>query len=436
MAGYFVKKDEKKAMYCFELSASMWDVSSRHWIGCIAASKGDVESAVKHFMLGAMAGHLRCLREMQQGFNLGLITKEQSEKAFLSFHKSFDSMRSDQRDETMNEFACTLAMKHPTAIEAGLDKLNLESDKSDDVFMKRFGSVPEQACGFCFKGDDSLKKCGACEMIQYCSAECQKAHRPKHKHVCELRVSEMLDEKLFKEPPKQTCPLCLLRLPLSDMYVGYQLCCGVTLCMGCMLGHGSDGARRCPSCFTPACATQEELVDLLKERMKCDDGQAFYSLGGSYFNGLKGLPKDLDIAIDLMTRGAELGCADAQHVLGDTYDYGNGVAKDPKKAERFYQQAAMQGHLQARRELGRLEHGRGNMERAKRHWKISAKAGHKLSMEELRVRMEKGRCIFTGKPCFCKKEYDEILHIHEAARNEMRSDARERAQQVLARLGY
>jgi len=123
-------------------------------------------------------------------------------------------------------------------------------------------------------------------------------------------------------------------------------------------------------------------------------------------------------------------------MLGDTYDTGNGVAKDPKKAERFYQQAAMQGHLQARRELGRLEHGRGNMERAKRHWKISAKAGHTLSMEELRVRMEKGRCMFTGKPCFSKKEYDEILRIHEEARNEMRSDARERAQQVLARLGH
>ena len=434
--GDIVKKDMDKARYCYELSASMGDVNSRHMIGYFDGwLQGDMKRAVKHFMLGAMAGSLTCLREVQQGFNLGLVTKEESEKALQAFHMSYDSMRSDQRDEVMLNCACATAMKEPRAIERGYDKLNFDIDRSDDAFMKRIGSVPEQACAYCYKGGEGLKKCGACKMTQYCSAECQKVHRPTHKYDCMKRAAEIFDEQLFEEPPKQTCPLCLLRLPTADMYANptsYQLCCGLTLCMGCVVG----GGPLCPSCFTPACATQEELVDLLKERMKCDDGEAFYDLGASYFNGLKGLPQDLDIAIDLMTRGAELGCADSQHMLGDTYDTGNGVAKDPKKAECFYQQAAMQGHLQARRELGRLEHGRGNMERAKRHWKISAKAGHKLSMEELRVRMEKGRCIFTGKPCFCKKEYDEILHIHEAARNEMRSDARERAQQVLARLGY
>ena len=97
MAGYFVKKDEKKAMYCFELSASMGEVNSRHVIGCMATLKGDVKTAVKHFMLGAMAGHLLCLREIQQGFNLGFVTKEESETALRRFHEAFDSMRSDQR---------------------------------------------------------------------------------------------------------------------------------------------------------------------------------------------------------------------------------------------------------------------------------------------------------------------------------------------------
>ena len=213
------------------------------------------------------------------------------------------------------------------------------------------------------------------------------------------------------------------------------LCCGVTLCTGCAIAGNQGLGNYCPLCFKPGCTTEEEMVDLLKERMKCDDGEAFYDLGASYFNGLKGLPKDLDIAIDLMTRGADLGCADSQHMLGDTYDDGNGVAKDPKKAEHFYQQAAMQGHCQARRELGRLEHGRKNWERAKRHWMISAKAGHEQSMVELRVMLESGTSIITGKPFILKEEYEEILRIHEVARSEMRSVARERAQQVYDRLG-
>ena len=413
------------------LPASMGDVGSRHIIGCWdGVRKGDIQRAMRHFVLGAMAGHLQCLREVQLGYNLGFVTKEESEKALKAFHISYDSMRSDERDKALNRLACATAMKHPAAIEAGHDKMALHSDEGDEpVLMIRFGTIPEKACACCYKGGEGLKKCGACKTVQYCSAECQKVHRPKHKFDCQQHLSDMFDEKLFKEPPKQSCPLCSLRFP-KDVYehpTSYQLCCGVTLCMGCVMSAG----RRCPSCFEPACAGQEEIVELLKERMKCDDGEAFYDLGASYFNGLKGLPQDLDIAIDLMTRGAELGCADAQHMLGDTYSTGNGVAKDPKKAEKFYQQAAMQGHMKARHELGTLERKRGNMERAKQHYMIAARAGLGVSMAQVQVGRESGNSIITGKPYVTKEEYDETRRIHEAVRNEMRSFAREKAQQTM-----
>ena len=396
------------------LPASMGDVGSRHIIGCWdGVRKGDIQRAMRHFVLGAMAGHLQCLREVQLGYNLGFVTKEESEKALQAFHMSYDSMRSDQRDNALYRLACATAMKHPAAIEAGHDKMELHSDEGDEpVLMIRFGTIPEKACACCYKGGEGLKKCGACKTAQYCSAECQKVHRPKHKFGCQQHLSDMFDEKLFKEPPKQSCPLCSLRFP-KDVYehpTSYQLCCGVTLCMGCVMSAG----RRCPSCFEPACAGQEEIVELLKERMKCDDGEAFYDLGASYFNGLKGLPQDLDIAIDLMTRGAELGCADAQHMLGDTYSTGNGVAKDPKKAEKFYQQAAMQGHMKARHELGTLERKRGNMERAKQHYMIAARAGLGVSMAQVQVGRESGNSIITGKPYVTKEEYDETRRIHEA----------------------
>ena len=46
-------------------------------------------------------------------------------------------------------------------------------------------------------------------MVQYCSAACQKAHRPQHKRVCKKRAAEIFDEALFKQPPlNEDCPIC------------------------------------------------------------------------------------------------------------------------------------------------------------------------------------------------------------------------------------
>jgi len=43
-------------------------------------------------------------------------------------------------------------------------------------------------CGYCAKADvidgDTLKKCGTCKVVRYCSSECQAADWPNHKKVC------------------------------------------------------------------------------------------------------------------------------------------------------------------------------------------------------------------------------------------------------------
>src|SRR6056300_476560 len=64
----------------------------------------------------------------------------------------------------------------------------------------------------CGKGEGcQLKKCSACKMVQYCSVDCQKAHRPQHKRECKKRAAEIFDKDLFKQPPqKEDCPICFL----------------------------------------------------------------------------------------------------------------------------------------------------------------------------------------------------------------------------------
>jgi len=37
-------------------------------------------------------------------------------------------------------------------------------------------------------------------MVQYCSVDCQRTHRPQHKRECKKRAAELFDIALFKQP--------------------------------------------------------------------------------------------------------------------------------------------------------------------------------------------------------------------------------------------
>ena len=69
------------------------------------------------------------------------------------------------------------------------------------------------SCANCGKGEEDcnkLKKCSACLSVKYCSAACQKAHRPQHKRACKIRAAELHDEQLFKEvAEREECPICM-----------------------------------------------------------------------------------------------------------------------------------------------------------------------------------------------------------------------------------
>ncbi len=59
----------------------------------------------------------------------------------------------------------------------------------------------EEVCANCGKAavdDIKLKICTACKLVKYCSVDCQKNHRPKHKKACKKRVAEIRDDKLFR----------------------------------------------------------------------------------------------------------------------------------------------------------------------------------------------------------------------------------------------
>ena len=295
--------------------------------------------------------------------------------------------------------------------------------------MSESTTTSTDICANCGK-DNATNTCNKCKMIKYCNAACKKKHRHKHKKDCEEhvrlaaeRAAELHDEKLFKQPPPQyeDCPICFLRMPIFETGHRYYGCCGKVLCCGCIhsVENTSTEVPLCPFCRTPAPVSPEEANKRTEKRIEKDDAYAFFNLGTNYDNGRLGLPKDSAKALELWHRGGELGDAKAYHNIGCAYYNGNGVKRDGKKAEHYWELAAMLGHVDARYNLGAIEENKCNMDRALKHYKISAGVGHDNSLKKIKELFTVGHAT--------KDDYVTALRAHQSYLNEIKSIPRDAA---------
>jgi TPR repeat protein len=276
-------------------------------------------------------------------------------------------------------------------------------------------------CANCGKeGGDSMNACNKCDLVAYCNVACKKKHRSKHKKKCERRIAELYDEALFKQPPPpDECPICFLTLPFVGNQSTFFPCCGKDICYGCI--HAiteSEMKNVCPFCRTPS-LDAEEAVKRLEKLMGKGNGGAFNVLAGFYAQGINSLPQDWTKANQLLLKAGELGCAGGYYNLGYSYEAGIGVEMNKKKAKTYYELAAMNGDVQARHNLGNNEYRAGNIQRAFKHFIISAKAGCKKSLENVKHGYM-NRCI-------TKDEYANTLRESQKSQDEMKSDARDKA---------
>ena len=194
------------------------------------------------------------------------------------------------------------------------------------------------------------------------------------------------DDDLFKDnSPKEDCPLCLLPMPFTTGVCGvrttYMPCCGKMLCTGCsMAEHGEMEKGNikpwCAFCRLPLPTSNKEAVKRIKKRMKLNDAHAYLQLGLLYERGDYGLTPNLNKAIELWNKAAELGSSGAYYNLATAYHAGQGVEKDIEKAVHHYKLAAIGGHEQARHVLGAIEYSIGNMNIAMKHFMIAARSGY------------------------------------------------------------
>ena len=88
------------------------------------------------------------------------------------------------------------------------------------------------SCGIAELDDIKLKDCDDCDLVRYCSNECQEDHLPQHGEMCKERAAELRDEILFKQPGSShfgDCPICCL--PLDHNKSTLYTCCSTSSCL-------------------------------------------------------------------------------------------------------------------------------------------------------------------------------------------------------------
>ena len=315
-----------------------------------------------------------------------------------------------------------ILVSEPSIDDASNDKDKMDiSDNNDTANDNNNDGI--SVCANCAKegiGID-MNTCNKCKTAKYCNAACKKKHRKKHKKQCEKRMAELHEEALFKQPPpEEDCPICFLPMPSLGTGRKYNSCCGKVICSGCIVANkGLKSKDLCPFCRTPAPYTHKEIVERAKKRMELNDANAIYVLGICYLGGQFSVAQNTAKALDLYHQAGELGCSDAYFDIAKCYYNGRGVERDQKKAKHYYELAAIKGHTEARHGIGVLETWEGNMNRALKHFTISARGGNSGSVENIRIQFTNGHIT--------KDDYTKAVKSYQAYLNEIKSAQRDEA---------
>jgi len=278
------------------------------------------------------------------------------------------------------------------------------------------------SCGIAAGSDIKLRKCTACKNVKYCSVECQKNHRPKHKKACKKRAAELRDEILFKQPEtthEGECPICCIPHSLDVSKGTMMPCCSKTICNGCYFAMGYH--TQCPYCRLPVPGTVAEtggetlIQQYRKKRLEANDDIAIRQLGTQLLG--KG---DYIGACEQWKKAAEMGNSRAHYELAVMYGRGRGVEEDSEKEKYHLEEAAIGGNPKARHYLGHYEYSHGNRDRAMEHWIIAAKQGYDESMKTVNEYFSRG-VVPLGI-------YMNTFRGYEAAINATKSPQREKAE--------
>ena len=93
--------NEKKAIHYLELAAMRGDVDARNNLGCIEIKTGNIDRALKHWMIAVKGGDSESLKNIKSLYLDGHATKDDYAIALRSYQAYVDDIKSDQRDKAV-----------------------------------------------------------------------------------------------------------------------------------------------------------------------------------------------------------------------------------------------------------------------------------------------------------------------------------------------
>jgi hypothetical protein len=96
--GDVVEKDEEKKVYHYEKAAIGGHPYARHKLGWYEAENGNIERAVKHFIIAANLGYEKSMKTLWDYYKDGDITREDLEGTLRTHQAAIDAMKSPERE--------------------------------------------------------------------------------------------------------------------------------------------------------------------------------------------------------------------------------------------------------------------------------------------------------------------------------------------------
>jgi hypothetical protein len=298
---------------------------------------------------------------------------------------------------------------------------------SEEEAAAAAGNMCCASCGVAAIDDVKLKDCDdGCDLVKYCSDECQHNNREQHEEECKKRLAEIRDRYLFAPPDRSylgDCSICCLPLPIDPRKTTINTCCSSIICNGCDYANGKREREaglehRCAFCRDPLTETEEERVKHIMKRIKKNCPAAMNHMAQKRHR-----EGDYETAVEYWTKAAAFGDIEAHYQLSIIYREGCGVEMDIKKQVYHSEEAAIGGHPLARYNLGCIELRNSNFERARKHWIIAANLGHDKSLKGLRKLYADGHAS--------KEDYADALRAYQAAMDETKSAQREEAKEAI-----
>ena len=97
--GIGVERDEKKARHYYELAAMSGNVYARHNLGIEEYRKGNMDRALKHWIIATEGGYKKSLEGIKRLYTNGHATKDDYATALGKFQEYVGEIKSVQRDE-------------------------------------------------------------------------------------------------------------------------------------------------------------------------------------------------------------------------------------------------------------------------------------------------------------------------------------------------